>query len=303
MLARFSGDAGRRNLLQALAAQKIVAGNADLAQVLAELVELREVPLGAAIIEQGGMDDDVYLVLAGAFDVVVNGRKVARRFPNDHVGEMAAIQPNQVRAATVVATENAVVGKLKSQDMADLGDRYPEIYRRIAQELAARLQQRNAHVGAARTRTKVFVISSRESLGVARAVQNALAHDGYVVVPWTDGVFRVGAYTMQSLLDAVDDSDFAVAIAHADDVTAFRGQDWPTPRDNVVFELGLFMGRLGKERAVLMEPRDSDVKLPSDLAGVTTITYRYEPGQDMEALMGPACNMLRQHFERLGPNI
>ena len=52
-------------------------------------------------------------------------------------------------------------------------------------------------------------------------------------------------------------------------MTESRGKPWPVPRDNVIFELGLFMGRLGKERAILMEPRDEDVKLPSDLAGVT----------------------------------
>ena len=36
--------------------------------------------------------------------------------------------------------------------------------------------------------------------------------------------------------------DFAVAIAHPDDRTKIRDEDWPTPRDNVVFELGFFMG-------------------------------------------------------------
>ena len=71
---------------------------------------------------------------------------------------------------------------------------------------------------------------------------------------------------------------------------------------NVIFELGLFMGRLGKARAILMEPREEGVKLPSDLAGITTIPYKYEAGVDAAALMGPACNILREHILRLGPN-
>jgi CRP/FNR family cyclic AMP-dependent transcriptional regulator len=100
----------------------------------------------------------------------------------------------------------------------------------------------------------------------------------------------------------VDNSDFAVAVAHADDNTKSKGKKWPAPRDNVIFELGLFMGRLGKARAILMEPRDVGVKLPSDLAGVTTIPYRYAKGPDTAALMGPACNSLREHIMRLGPN-
>ena len=62
------------------------------------------------------------------------------------------------------------------------------------------------------------------------------------------------------------------------------------------------MGRLGKARAILMEPRDEGIKLPSDLAGITTVTYRYVKGNDTAAIMAPACNALREHILRLGPN-
>lgn len=75
-----------------------------------------------------------------------------------------------------------------------------------------------------------------------------------------------------------------------------------SPRDNIIFELGLFMGRLGRVRAILMEPREEKVKLPSDLAGITTITYRYESGADAAALLATACNKLREHINALGPN-
>lgn len=302
MLERFQSSAGRRLTVDALITQKLIGGNRDLAERLADRIELLEVNAGHVLIEQGASDNDVYLIFTGAFDIVVNKRRVGRRFPNDHVGEMAAIEPSQPRAASVVATEVSVVARVAETDLSDLGQHYPEIYRCIARELSKRLFQRNAHVGAARDKIKVFVISSVESLGIARAMQNAFAYDDFVTTVWTDGVFRVANYPLQSLLDAVDDSDFAVAIAHADDTTAYRGQQWPVPRDNVVFELGLFMGRLGKDRAILMEPRDRDVKLPSDLTGITTITYRHEPGGDAAALMAPACNQLRDHIRRLGPN-
>lgn len=302
MLERFQSEAGRRLTVEALITQKLVGGNRDLAELLADKVELLEIKAGTVLVEQGASDNDVYLIFAGAFDIVVNKRRVGRRFPNDHVGEMAAIEPSQLRAASVIATETSVVARIKEADLADAGGRWPDVYRCLARELSKRLLQRNAHVGVARDRIKVFVISSAESLGVARAIQNAFGHDDFVTTVWTDGVFRVASYPLQSLLDTVDDSDFAVAIAHADDTTAYRGQAWPVPRDNVVFELGLFMGRLGRDRAILMEPRDLDVKLPSDLAGITTITYRYEAGGDTAALMGAACNELRDHIRKLGPN-
>lgn len=302
MLSRFKGEAGKRLRLEAFLAQKLVAGNRVLADELEAKAQLLQVPQGQLLIEQGGADNDVYLILAGAFDISVNGRIIRRRVPNDHVGEMAAVEPTQRRAATVTAVEESVVAKLTEADFADLGRRHPEIYLYIARELARRLLQRNALIGQAREKMRVFIISSAESVAVARVIQNAFAHDPFLTVVWTDGVFRATNYTLQTLEDEVDNSDFAVAVAHADDITKSKGKKWPAPRDNVIFELGLFMGRLGKARAILMEPRDVGVKLPSDMAGVTTIPYRYAKGPDAAALMGPACNSLREHIMRLGPN-
>lgn len=302
MLHRFEGDAGKRLRIETLLGQKMVGGNRQLAEQMEERIRLRQLKPGEVLIEQNASDNDVHLILAGSVDIVVNGRRMRSRGPNEHVGEMAAIEPNQRRAASAVVIEETVVATLTEADFSELASRHPEMYRCIARELARRLLQRNAHVTAARDQMRVFIISSVESLPVARVVQNAFAHDKFLTTLWTDGVFKVANYTLQSLEDQIDNSDFAIAIAHADDVTECRGKDWPTPRDNVVFELGLFMGRLGKERAILMEPRDDGVKLPSDLAGITTIPYRYVPGKDSAAHMAPACNALREHIYALGPN-
>jgi CRP/FNR family cyclic AMP-dependent transcriptional regulator len=115
-------------------------------------------------------------------------------------------------------------------------------------------------------------------------------------------VFRVTNYTLESLEAELDRFDFSVAIAHPDDQTTVRDVDWPTPRDNVAFELGFFIGRLGRSRAILMEPRATQVKLPSDLAGITSIRYRFDPAEPAVS-MGPACNELREHIKRLGRNV
>lgn len=302
MLQRFEGHAGKRLRIESLLSQKMVAGNRQLAEQMEERVQLRQLQPGDVLIEQNASDNDVHLILAGSVDIVVNGRRMRSRGANEHVGEMAAVEPNQRRAASAVAVEETVVATLTEADFSELASRHPEMYRCIARELARRLLQRNAHVSAARDQVRVFIISSVESLPVARIVQNAFAHEKFLTTVWTDGVFKVANYTLQSLEDQIDTSDFAIAIAHADDVTECRGKDWPTPRDNVVFELGLFMGRLGKERAILMEPRDDGVKLPSDLAGITTIPYRYVPGKDSAAHMAAACNALRDHIYSLGPN-
>lgn len=301
LIDRFQGDAGRGNLIDAMLQQQIVSGNRDLAEELADRADLIEVAEGEAIISQGGDDNDLFLIMAGSFRIVVNGREVASRGRGDHVGEMVVVEPSQRRSADVVASERALVAKISYADISDIASRHSDIYRVIARTLARRLLERNNLVGQHREKIRVFIISSAEGLDVARKIQDALAHDGFIVRLWTDDVFKVASYAIESLETELNDSDFAVAVAHSDDMTLFRGLDWPAPRDNVVFELGLFMGRLGRKRAILMEPREDKVKLPSDLSGITTIPYNYEPGKDAAARMAPACNILRDHIKEWGP--
>jgi len=301
LIDRFQGDAGRGNLIDAMLQQQIVSGNRDLAEELADRADLIEVAEGEAIISQGGDDNDLFLIMAGSFRIVVNGREVASRGRGDHVGEMVVVEPSQRRSADVVASERALVTKISYADISDIASRHSDIYRVIARTLARRLLERNNLVGQHREKIRVFIISSAEGLDVARKIQDALAHDGFIVRLWTDDVFKVASYAIESLETELNDSDFAVAVAHSDDMTLFRGLDWPAPRDNVVFELGLFMGRLGRKRAILMEPREDKVKLPSDLSGITTIPYNYEPGKDAAARMAPACNILRDHIKEWGP--
>jgi CRP/FNR family transcriptional regulator, cyclic AMP receptor protein len=87
-------------------------------------------------------------------------------------------------------------------------------------------------------------------------------------------------------------------VAHADDVATIRKKKQAVPRDNVIFELAYFMGRLGRRRSILMEP--SNVKLPSDYDGVTTIRYKFD-NLDKANSMSVACNKLRDHIRQLGP--
>lgn len=301
LIDRFQGDAGRGNLIDSILQQQIVSGNRDLANELADRADLIEVAEGEPIISQGEDDNDLFLIMAGSFRIVVNGRDVASRGRGDHVGEMVVVEPSQRRSADVVASEPALVAKISYADISDIASRHSDIYRVIARTLARRLLERNKLVGQHREKIRVFIICSVEALAVGRIIENAFAHDDFVVRLWTNDVFKIASYALESLETEVDDSDFAIAIAHSDDITLFRDQEWPAPRDNVIFELGLFMGRLGRKRAILMEPREDKVKLPSDLSGITTIPYNYEPGKDASALMAPACNMLRDHIMGMGP--
>jgi hypothetical protein len=68
-----------------------------------------------------------------------------------------------------------------------------------------------------------------------------------------------------------------------------------TARDNVVFELGLFIGRLGRERTFIVMPKGvADFHLPSDLLGVRVATYQAPASvARLQAALGPACHDVR----------
>jgi CRP/FNR family cyclic AMP-dependent transcriptional regulator len=298
---RFEGAAGSRILLEALREQKMVAGNDQLAAELAAQGELIAVPAGTLVIEQGGEDNHVYLIVAGSFDIIANGTLIARRYPCDHIGEMAAIQPSQRRSSSVLANQPSVLLKISEPQFAALGATYPGMYRLLAKELARRLSERNSLLTAKRAKIRVFIMSSGEALEIARAVHAVLQHDPFDICIWEAGIFRASHYPIDSLERELDQSDFAIAIAQPDDTVKSRGKIKSSPRDNVIFELGLFIGRIGRHRSLLLEPRRDAVKLPSDLTGLTTISYTPATGRDLAAAIGPACTEIRLVINELGP--
>ena len=302
MLDRFTGKKGRRFLVGALASQKLVLGDRALAEELASLVEVLSIRAGSVLLEQGAEDNDVYFILSGTFRIVANARLLAMRGPGEYVGEMAAVQPNQRRSASVISTEEAAVAKLSKEAFAGVASRYPVIYQSIAQELSRRLYQRNTLVNIFRDMARVLVVAAPDALPIARAIQHGFANDPIEIVVWPDGTLRAASYTLESLEAEVDSFDFAIAVARDDNLTSRHGTDWPSGRDAISFELGLFAGRLGRARAILFEPREENLRLPSDSVGLTTVTYKFTGGSDLTTDLKPACDILRDHISKYGPN-
>lgn len=153
-------------------------------------------------------------------------------------------------------------------------------------------------------RPSLFIASSVEQLPLAYAVQEELERDLEPTV-WTQGVFGLSGTALRDLMAAAHRADFACFVFAPDDVTALRGAPLQTVRDNVVFELGLFIGRLGVERCYLILPRGtSDLRLPTDLVGLNPGTY--DPTRkdgNLRAALGPACNQIRASVRALGARI
>lgn len=143
----------------------------------------------------------------------------------------------------------------------------------------------------------LFIGSSSEGLDIAREVELQLQNYAITTI-WKDGVFRPGEAVLESLMRALEDFDFAVLVLRPDDLVDTRGFTFTSPRDNVLFELGLFMGRLGRFRTFILSEYGKDLKIPSDLAGITRSTYRLR--DNLGAAISPACTPIIRTVRELG---
>ena len=118
---------------------------------------------------------------------------------------------------------------------------------------------------------RIFLGSSGKQKKLLEALTRGL-EDVAHVEPWTTS-FNPGTTTIERLLELCREVDFAAFVFAQDDWTstaaAESGQS--SPRDNVVFEAGLFGGALGMRRTFILHANGA--KLPTDLLGLTCIRY------------------------------
>jgi predicted nucleotide-binding protein len=146
-------------------------------------------------------------------------------------------------------------------------------------------------------RPRVFVGSSKEGLEIANVIQFLLDEDCDVDL-WNRDVFDLSRGTLETLVSKASSYDFAVLILTPDDLTEKRDEAALTARDNVILELGLFIGAIGRERTFVVSERS--VRLPSDLAGVTIVPFGIRPDRSLTSVLGPKCHVLRATIKTLG---
>jgi len=230
----------------------------------------------------------------------VNNRQIAVRKARDSVGEMALLNPTEPRSATVIARSEVVALKISEPDFHQVAGAHPQIWRIVAQVVSDRLRQRASLLNYPNTTPLLFLGCSVESLAIAQEIQLCLKHDDVEVVVWSDGVFGPSGVPLDDLLKTVNESDFAVFIISPDDEVTSRKQEYNAPRDNTVFELGLFMGKLERSRTFIVKEDKSEVKIPTDLLGITPLTYIMRKGGKLTTALAPVCTELRKVIGALG---
>jgi len=138
---------------------------------------------------------------------------------------------------------------------------------------------------------RIFIGSSVEGKAIASAIQANFAHDAYPTV-WDQNIFLPSSFSLESLLKAVVEHDFGILVFSPDDVSKIRGTTAVVPRGNVLFEAALFIGKHGRDRCFIVQPRNHPAfNRPTDLEGLIPATYderHYQ--QNPKAALGPACN-------------
>jgi hypothetical protein len=147
---------------------------------------------------------------------------------------------------------------------------------------------------------RIFLGSSAKQAKLLEALARGL-EDCALVEPWTTS-FNPGTTTLERLLELTREVDFATFVFAHDDWTTKDMPEAPastpaqaSPRDNVVFEAGLFGGVLGMRRTFILHA--SGAKLPTDLLGLTCVRY---DGSDAPVEIEVVCQKLRKAIESEG---
>ena len=150
----------------------------------------------------------------------------------------------------------------------------------------------------------VFIGSSSEALEIAENLQDALQSSNVAEVTiWQQGFFQLSGGTLESLVGKAADFDFAIMIVTPDTQVSARGSEFATPRANVLFEIGLFIGLLGRTRTFIVMCENDKVELPSDLLGATIAKFPRRKDGNLKAAMTSAVIAIREAIRNLGPRM
>ncbi len=237
------------------------------------LIEIARYQKGKTIIKQGYANDkSVYFILQGSVDIVINGKKTATRGTGEHVGEIVALFPQMPRTATVVIKEQSIIGKMDGDKFRRFISSHPKLYKIICETLSSRLAQRNNLIAPTNQIPKVFIGSSTEGKNKMNPIVELLQKE-CDVQKWAEDVFVPSSTTIESLENTLQQCDFAVLIISPDDVVTIRRQKKNLPRANIIFEAGLAMGYLGRNRTILVRcpKKGRKINFPTDIEGVTYV--------------------------------
>lgn len=143
---------------------------------------------------------------------------------------------------------------------------------------------------------RLFIGSSREAQKIADKVKSQIVMDcgdWLNAETWSDGgVFKLNSNALQDLVVASRRFDYGILVASKDDKLWSRWKGFSVPRDNVMFEMGMFLGSLGLTRAFLLV--EEKTKLPTDYNGVTVSYYKHNDEKSIQKALDRIVKAINQ---------
>jgi predicted nucleotide-binding protein len=150
-----------------------------------------------------------------------------------------------------------------------------------------------------KVKPSIFIGSSSEQLEVVKEMELHLSK--FAEVTCWDGIFNPGQTFLTDLSRSKDQYDFAIFIITPDDTLVSRGAEYLSTRDNVIFEMGLFIGSIGFERVYCVRDQNIKGKILSDYHGVTFISYDgNRADKNLSQALSPACTQIKKVVENIG---
>jgi hypothetical protein len=155
-----------------------------------------------------------------------------------------------------------------------------------------------------KNKSNLFIGSSVEGLEIAESVKGLLEHSTIRAEIWNQGTFKANGYPLEQLEEALDKHKFGLFVMTPDDIVLSRGNSNKVARDNVLLELGMFIGRYGRNNCFILMPRGTNVpRMPSDLTGFNAVNYDEEwADQAIDAAMGTPVRGIKKAIEELEKN-
>lgn len=146
---------------------------------------------------------------------------------------------------------------------------------------------------------RIFIGSSVEGLSVAKALQIEFEYDTETTV-WYQGIFQLSSSTIEDLINSIKTMDFAIFVFTPDDIAKIRDKEFSVARDNVVFELGLSIGLIGRKNVFYILPRDcKDFHLPTDMLGITPGEYNANRSDgNIQAAISPIATKILEQIKK-----
>lgn len=155
-------------------------------------------------------------------------------------------------------------------------------------------------------RPHAIIFSSGKAHHIAEAVKENLEMRGFIADTWKENFFdENNVAALHTFLKKLLCFDFAVLVLSDDDIRLDTASDspMPVPRDNVIFELGASMARMGTKKTFLLTPIEPVVTLPTYFRGIGPLTYELRTDSNHLAGTGTACNHIRDRLARLDEDV